>query len=135
MLRSRPEFLTLEESIANTYHLTTKIDFSDLFRSLTADFLRSFLAVKLAGGAYSEDMEQVKPSSPIIPHTMKKYSFVMLAAIACLSALPSYAQDAPSSTELSVATPIESPELKQSEAKTDKQQPAPEPDKCASVDR
>ncbi|WP_146138219.1 hypothetical protein [Chamaesiphon polymorphus] len=34
--------------------------FSDLFRSSTAGFYRSFLAVKLAGGTYSGDMEQVK---------------------------------------------------------------------------
>ena len=65
---------------------------------------------------------------------MKNYSFIILAAIVCLSALPSYAQDS-SSTEQTVTPPVERPEPKQSEPTIYKQQPAPEPDKCESVDR
>jgi L-fucose mutarotase/ribose pyranase (RbsD/FucU family) len=66
---------------------------------------------------------------------MKNYSFIILAAIVCLSALPSYAQDS-SSAEKTVTPAVESPEVEtQSEATINRQQPAPESDKCESVDR
>jgi hypothetical protein len=66
---------------------------------------------------------------------MKNYSFIILAAIVWFSALPSYAQVDPSSAEQTIPTPVESIEAKQSEPTIDDRQPAPEPDKCASVDR
>ena len=66
---------------------------------------------------------------------MKNYSFVILAAIFCLSALPSYAQDT-ASVEQNVNPPVESAEVTtQSEATIDEQQTASAPDKCGSVDR
>ena len=57
----RPDwkFFILEVRNAGSNHDDRR---SDLFRSSTADFYRSFLAVKLAGSAYSGDMEEVKPS-------------------------------------------------------------------------
>ncbi|AFY93326.1 hypothetical protein [Chamaesiphon minutus] len=63
---------------------------------------------------------------------MKNYSFIILVAVVCLSALPSYAQDS-SSTDRTVTPPVENLEAK--EPTIDKQQPAPEPAKCESVDR
>lgn len=80
---------------------------------------------------------EFEPTIPIISNTMKNHSFVILAALFCLSALPSYAQADPSSVEQTVNPPIiEIPEVTaQSEATIDERQTASDPDKCPSVER
>lgn len=67
---------------------------------------------------------------------MKNHSFVILTAIFCLSALPSYAQADPSSVKQTVNPPIiEIPDVTaQSEATIDERQTASDPDKCSSAD-
>jgi hypothetical protein len=66
---------------------------------------------------------------------MKNYSFIILAAIVCLSATPSHAQDR-SNNEAQTAPPppVESPAPKQPELTIDQQPPATTPAKCQSAD-
>jgi hypothetical protein len=94
-----------------------------------------FIATKGRLNPASERSEAIVFFFNPAPNIMKNYSFIILAAIICLSALPSYAQVDPSSAEQTVTPPVESLEAKQSEPIIEKQQPAPEPDKCESVDR
>jgi hypothetical protein len=65
---------------------------------------------------------------------MKNYSFIILAAIVCLSATPSHAQDRSNNDVQTVPPPVESPTPKQSELTIEQQSPAPAPDKCQSAD-
>jgi hypothetical protein len=66
---------------------------------------------------------------------MKNYSFIIFAAIACLLAIPSHAQDRSIGDAQTASPPVESLAPQQSELTSEKQPLAPDSDKCQSVDR
>jgi hypothetical protein len=65
---------------------------------------------------------------------MKNYSFIILAAIACLSATPSHAQDRSNNEAQTAPPPVESPAPEQSELTIEPQPPATTPATCQSAD-